>query len=569
VLCRSNRDCVTVAESLHRAGLKAAIARAGLLATAEMRLVLACLKYILQADDSLSVAEIQVLAARIALGDIVEDRLDYLDQHQDTPYYKRPAWAAENEYIKKLDRLRPQLAEASGAETLHQVLEELDLRRCIVVWGNSEQRLANIDQLRKLALEYENNCNNTHTAASLSGFLLWLNQLAADDNDLQGAGEDPEAVNVLTYHRSKGLEWPVVICHNLEQNLRADLWGVDLVAEQEEVDLTQVLKGRWLRYWVNPYADQSAKTPLLEALSISDAQKEKTAQALAEEARLLYVGLTRARDYLIFPTQEGRSSKWLNRVWSNGDESIPTLDPTSSDTPWEWEGRFLDKTIRAQAYPRQFPVAVTQHSATRFMPQVIGQKSHAASVLEAPELLASSSLTIECGESHAYFSIFPDAEVDADQLAKVQQHFIKAVPYLTSGDERSQLARDLCLRFGIPDVFDSEQLVQQTEAWEAWQQQQFGNSLTSLPSQTIHWPQGGRVFRTTVDTVIRSATETIFLQNSGYLGKDHQRVTLDTAHNLLAAGQAWEAAGQGKVDQYWVHFVGKGEVVRCDNGLVS
>lgn len=561
ILCRSNRDCATVAESLHRAGLKAAIARAGLLAAAEIRLVLACLKYILNADDSLSAAEIQVLAARLPLEDIVEDRLDYLKEHQDTPYFKRPNWAAENNFIKKLDKLRPELAEASGAETLHQVLEELDLRRCIVVWGNSEQRLANIDQLRKLALEYENNCNNTHTAASLSGFLLWLNQLSADEQDLQGAGEDPQAVNVLTYHRSKGLEWPVVICHNLEQTLRADLWGVDLVAEQETVDLTQVLKGRWLRYWVNPYADQSARTPLLEALSTSEAQKNKTAQALAEEARLMYVGLTRARDYLIYPTQEGRPSKWLNRVWSKGDESIPALDATTSDTPWEWEGRYLDKTIRAQSYPRQFPVAAATHEATRFMPAVLGEQTHPSAKLEATEILAPLRLSSTCGDSISYFSLMEEAEVRPEVLVKVQEHFLKAMPYVKEESQRRLLARELSLRFGLPDTFDTEQLVEQAAAWEAWLVQQFMPSFELRSSQAIHWLLEGRIFRATVDMVIETPTETIFVQHNLFTGGDHQRPALETGHQLLAAGLAWEASGGSKVDQYWVHFVGKGEVV--------
>ncbi len=561
ILCRSNRDCATVAESLHRAGLKAAIARAGLLATAEIRLVLACLKYILHADDSLSAAEIQVLAARLPLEEIVEDRLEYLEKYKETPYYKRPNWAEENDFIKKLDKLRPELAEASGAETLHQVLEELDLRRCIVVWGNSEQRLANVDQLRKLALEYENNCNNTHTAASLSGFLLWLNQLSADEKDLQGAGEDPQAVNVLTYHRSKGLEWPVVICHNLEQNLRADLWGVDLVAEQETVDLTQVLKGRWLRYWVNPYADQSARTPLLEALSTSEAQKNKTAQALAEEARLMYVGLTRARDYLIYPTQEGRPSKWLNRVWSKGDESIPALDATTSDTPWEWKSRFLDKTIRAQSYPRQFPVAESKHEVSRFMPPALGEQEYPLAKMEAVEILAPLGMNTTCGDSYAYFSSMEEEEVRSEVLVKVQEHFLKASAYLKEDNQRRLLARELSLRFGLPDTFDTVQLVEQAAAWEAWMEQQFSPSFEVFSSQAIHWSKQGRTFRATVDFVIETPTQRIFIQHNPFIGGDYQRPALDTGHQLLAAGLAWEASGRDKVDQYWVHFVGKGEVV--------
>ncbi|MEZ4988311.1 MAG: UvrD-helicase domain-containing protein [Saprospiraceae bacterium] len=376
ILCRSNAQCAKVAEALHKAGMKAAMARSGLLETAECRLILACLKYILHEEDSLSVAEILVLASQVTLEDLVEDRLQYMEEYAETPVYQRPPWASGDDFISILNKLRPALAEASTAETLHQVLEELDLRRCMVRWGNSEQRLGNVDQLRKLALDYETDCNNTHTAASLGGFLLWLNTLASMDADLQAAGEDPQAVNVLTYHKSKGLEWPVVICYELEQSLKADLWGIDIVAEKEEVDLNHVLKGRWLRYWVNPYSDQYRSTPLLERMQASHWQESKRQAALAEEARLLYVGLTRARDYLILPTRVSKEPLWLNRVFNQGNETPPLLDANTHETPWEWEDRFIDKTTSVYPMPRQLPASTRVLDAVPFLEKPLGDQTH-------------------------------------------------------------------------------------------------------------------------------------------------------------------------------------------------
>jgi len=91
-----------------------------------------------------------------------------------------------------------------------------------------------------IALKYEEGCNRLHTAASLGGFLLYLNELQSKDADQQGSGEGPDAVNVLTYHKSKGLEWPVVICHSLENALMDKVYGINIVSESDKVNINNI-----------------------------------------------------------------------------------------------------------------------------------------------------------------------------------------------------------------------------------------------------------------------------------------------------------------------------------------
>jgi ATP-dependent exoDNAse (exonuclease V) beta subunit len=67
ILCRTNYGCVDMAAALTKQGLPAAIARNGLLQTAEATLILACLKYLLNSSDSLSVAEILLFGSRHSL----------------------------------------------------------------------------------------------------------------------------------------------------------------------------------------------------------------------------------------------------------------------------------------------------------------------------------------------------------------------------------------------------------------------------------------------------------------------------------------------------------------------
>ncbi len=380
ILCRSNATCRQVGEAINEVGLEVAIARSGLLETAEIRLILACLRYILNGHDALAVAEILLFAKGEKIENILEDRIEWVDQSAVVTSEKR--WGQDKKIIAQLDELRPQMSELSSVEILNLLLTELDMRRIITALPNAEQRLDNIEMLRKLALEYEQACTRLHTAASLGGFQLWLADLERQDTDWQALGRGEHAVNILTYHKSKGLEWPIVICFDLDGQMRSDVFGVEIIPETETVNIDDVLSGRWLRFWVNPYADQKNKTQLFEQIEASEAKQSKIKQSLQEEARLLYVGITRARDYIVFPSAH-QPMKWLNRIWHEGREDLPVLDPDSKETPWEWQGEFLPIDSQIFDYEREFETSEReqQHQPVYWAVQK-GKKNHPAYYLD-------------------------------------------------------------------------------------------------------------------------------------------------------------------------------------------
>lgn len=373
ILCRTNFQCQDMADALHRAGLKAAISRTGLLETAEARYILACLKYILNKYDSLSVAEILTLGAGWTTEDIIEHRLVYLDAQKNEEGWSE--WAADEPLLLQLNDLRQKMQEYSSSEILDVLLEELDIRRKVMEWGNPSQRLNNVDVLSQMAIEYEEGCNRLHLAASLGGFLLWLDGKKKESLDFQGSGESEGAVNVLTYHKSKGLEFPVTICHSLEGDLKGDVWGIEIMAENEEVDLDDLLGNRWIRFWVNPYGDQVKGTGLMQRIEESDALAAAKIAAQREEARLLYVGITRARDYLVLPSRTGKATKWLNRVW-NGADDRAAIDPTFTETPWEWKGKVLHVRNKVEGFGREFTHAAREEKTFEYISPAPGSATH-------------------------------------------------------------------------------------------------------------------------------------------------------------------------------------------------
>jgi ATP-dependent helicase/nuclease subunit A len=564
VLCRSNQECRLMAEALHQAGLKAAISRAGLLSTAEAKLVLACLKYILNQYDSLSVAEIMLLAGHKTIEEIIEHRLDYLDKVENKT--ARGRWAEDDSFIRHLNQLRSQVVELSSAEILDLLLEELDLRRSIVSWGNIQQRLDNVDVLRRLALQYEEACNRLHTAASLGGFLLWLNDMENNGTDMQGSGEGPDSVNVLTYHKSKGLEWPVVVCHSLEGSLRADVWGIDIIQETEQIDLDNVLGNRWLRYWINPYSDQYRNTQVEARIQNSNAQKAKTDQALQEEARLLYVGFTRARDYLIFPST-AKPTRWLNRVWHQGQEDHPTLEPGNGESPWEWQGVWIPIRAESFSYPRDFTHAEAEEESIIYIEPPTGKKAHPPFRIDLNKETLVDEISARTGQIVQYGPAL-ELKEDADQYqaAKTAKAFLNADVLEYGADHRLQMAGAFVERYGMTDTLDPKALVRLGDVWSDYLTRNF-SVVRVFRKYPVRYFHRGRLFETIIDTILETDKGLMLIQNSGFSNGQTPRLrqkALELGPWLHLSKSALQTIFDEPRVRTMVHFVMSGGLVEVE-----
>ena len=118
---------------------------------------------------------------------------------------------------------------------------------------------------------------------SLRSFLAWAELQAEDDRRSGGVGPpdpDDDAVRVMTIHGSKGLEFPVVILAGLERDVAPGARGPTVLWTE---DGNPELKGG------GP----------LRSLGFDDTNKRERELDALEAHRLLYVGLTRARDHLV------------------------------------------------------------------------------------------------------------------------------------------------------------------------------------------------------------------------------------------------------------------------------
>ena len=106
-------------------------------------------------------------------------------------------------------------------EALQTVIVRCGLPSRVLRWKQDvsagRERLANLDALLALAVNYEDVCRSRQHAASISGLILWLQEQAADELDPL-AEPALDAVKIMTHHGAKGLEWPVVILTDLQRH---------------------------------------------------------------------------------------------------------------------------------------------------------------------------------------------------------------------------------------------------------------------------------------------------------------------------------------------------------------
>lgn len=349
VLVRSHKRAMALSGALRERGIDVVIAGQGLLATPECRLAMACLRRLLDAKDSLATAEIVALENQHQTQEWIEQRIQFVQARvkEQGKWPDLTSWATgggegdqdDGGGLLSAAVLRLETVRQGQSTTLLSPLQRFDLAcatadvsRIAASWGPSpehaHQRAANLEQLRKFIIEYEERCASFGLPATIMGLFAALSELASNSEDKRAVDGGIDAVMIRTYHGAKGLEWPVVITADLDSKIRSRIFqlrNINTLPDQA-LDLNHPLANRELRLWINPYGRR--KTELIERMEESEVGRAAAQSAEQEELRLLYVGMTRARDRLILPCEANREHPWLQQV----GEAATSITEVSGDT---------------------------------------------------------------------------------------------------------------------------------------------------------------------------------------------------------------------------------------------
>lgn len=202
------------------------------------------------------------------------------------------SFAAFSDRLSGFLRLLADLQEIAERQSLVDLIwaiyQRTDYLDYVAAMAGGPQRTANLHAFYERANSYEQG-----NLRGLYQFIQFIERMQKRDNDLDQAPVQlvADAVNVMTIHKSKGLQFPVVILANLERGEKNETGMVIDPHVGVALSYTAVAAGDADR--LTPYR---YRPELPQATIVRQADQ---ARNLAERMRLLYVALTRAEQRLI------------------------------------------------------------------------------------------------------------------------------------------------------------------------------------------------------------------------------------------------------------------------------
>ena len=446
------------------------------------------------------------------------------------------------------------------------------LEKALVAYGvddyvrrgpDSEYGLATLEALRDLCREYMSDCALRGVPATQADFIRYFSE--AEKEGASAAGGD--CIQVMTYHKAKGLEWPVVILCSLDGLPKGSPFGVHVV-QDDAFNAAAPLANRMLQYVPAPFgARHNEENGPFENQGIAefDRQHEEVLALEMEEAkRLMYVGVTRAKDEVIF-----FAKKQTSNPVPDGDPKIAWLDALT-DVPLFKENFLKNETSakwRIGNSHREFDVEMellpdqdgdgNQMNAVGWSDSIVESPANRLSFRISPSSMEGTDVGAVIGEKAEIgtgmgVTMFSKPSDLGDCV-----HSYMAVA-VAAKDEIPKLAEKVVQQWGVAAALPADKLVSAGKDLRAFIERRWPGAVihTEVPMSVEH--PTGQVSEGFIDMLLETKDGYVIIDHKMVRALEEEKLRVAYGVQLQCYRMAVEKATGKKVLQTFLHLPNQG-----------
>lgn len=325
------------------------------------------------------------------------------------------------EFYKKYRQLRQLVPDTPIHELIERILQETGYGHYVSAMPAGKRRMANLNMLLEKAAAYEKT-----SYKGLFHFVRYIDELQKYDVDFGEAdtvGENEDVVRIMSIHKSKGLEFPVVFVSGMGKNFNKQDTRSKMVLHPELGIGLDYMDGK-----------RRIKSPTIAKKAIA---KQIDLENLGEELRVLYVALTRAKEKLI-------------------------LTGTLKDAPEKLEFFRQQAALYAHSSDATVIPYLTRESAAGYLDWVLpavlsyGEK-YPVRVVEAAELVLQE-VENQTEQNEGLIGRMEEIrQADPTLVEKLEQRFAQKYPYQTDILRKNKYSVSELKHRAMREKFEAEQ----------------------------------------------------------------------------------------------------------------
>jgi len=187
------------------------------------------------------------------------------------------------DFLQTFDELRDLVAITPVHELILEIFKRTHYDLYVSAMPAGEKRKSNLNQLVQKAIAFEN--TSYHGLFQFVRYIEKLLKYEIDYGESATAGENDDTVRIMSIHKSKGLEFPIVFVAGMGKQFNNSDSRAKIVLHAD--------------YGIGPDCIDYKMRTKCPTLLKKVIQRQGTLENLGEELRILYVALTRAKEKLI------------------------------------------------------------------------------------------------------------------------------------------------------------------------------------------------------------------------------------------------------------------------------